>query len=263
MNLKKPIVIFDIETTGLDIENDRIIQITLKRIEPDGSSEIFTTNINPDGVLISKEAEAVTGISNEIASNYKLKFRDVADKVLSILEGADVSGYNIVKFDVPFLYNELSRNNRNWNFNKIRIIDQLQIWSSFEPRNLEGAGVFYGVPKEDNENLHDSEFDVLLTEKVLKKQYEKYGSIDEMYETQCKKFGRIVDSAGKLVIKIDENNKSKVYINFGNKHKGKEFLDVFKNDFSYLTWIRDDNTFPLDTREKVNELIEFYKKKGY
>ena len=257
----KPVVIFDIETTGLDTENDRIIQITLKRINGDGTSEIFTSNVNPGNILISKEAEEKTGITNEMVSKYEHTFSDIKDKLFSLINGADIAGYNIIKFDVPFLYNEFMRNGINWHFHKVKIFDLFQIWSAFEPRTLGGAGIFYNVEIDGNEKFHDSEFDVLLTEKIFNKQIEKYGDLNEIYGVQYEKFGRMVDSAGKLIIKIGDDKKEKVFINFGNKHKGKEFLDVFKNDFSYLTWISEDMSFPFDTRKKVKELISFFKKK--
>lgn len=261
MKLTKPLVVFDIETTGLDFKDDRIIQITLKRIEPDGTSKIFTSNVNPDGIPMSEGAAKITGISNDILSSYKDKFADIADKVMEFLEGADVAGYNILKFDVPFLNGELARNGRKWNLKASRFFDLMQIWSAFEPRSLEGAGTYYGVDMDKDAKLHDSEVDVLLTEKVLMKQIEKYGgSIEDLYEEQCLKYGKIVDAAGKLIVKIEDGVR-KVFINFGNKHKNRDCYDVYRTDLSYLTWMRDHESFPLDTRERVKELIEYYDRK--
>lgn len=170
LNLERPLVFFDIESTGLDVLKDRIIQLAMIKVMPDGTRIEKEWLINP-GIPISEEAQAVHGITVDMIRN-KPSFRDLSDEIYAFMEDSDLAGYNSNRFDIPMLIEEFARVGRNIDMGKIRTVDVQRIFYKMEPRNLTAAYKFYC--DKDLTGAHDALADVRATLEVLEGQIEKY-----------------------------------------------------------------------------------------
>ena len=170
LNLKNPIVFFDIESTGLNVATDRIVEISIVKINPDGSEEIKTRRINPT-IPISPEAQKVHGISDEDVKN-EPTFAQIAKSLAKWMEGCDIAGYNSMKFDIPLLSEEFLRADVDFDFRKRKLVDVQNIFHKMEQRTLTAAYKFYC--QKDLENAHSAEADTLATYEILKAQLDKY-----------------------------------------------------------------------------------------
>jgi len=248
LNLKKPIVFFDLETTGLNVGVDRIVEISMLKRNPNNTEESKTYRINPE-IPISPEATAVHGISNEDLLD-KPTFKQVAVEITKFLEGCDLSGFNLLKFDVPMLVEECLRVGQDFDIKNRKIIDVQRIFHQMEKRTLEAAYQFYC-----NKSLidaHSAEADTRATYEVYKAQLEKYEELENdtefIHEFTGSPADKLVDFAGRIV--KDDNGIP--VINFG-KHKGKAVEDVLKSDPGYYGWMMRGD-FPLYTKKKMTEI---------
>lgn len=247
LNLKNPIVFFDIESTGLDIARDRIVEISAVKVMPDGREEVKTKRINPT-IPISPEAQAVHGISNEDVKDCPV-FKQIAKSLAQWMEGCDIGGYNSIKFDIPLLAEEFLRAGVDFDFRKRKLVDVQNIFHKMEQRTLVAAYRFYC--NKDLEQAHSAEADTLATYEVLKAQLDRYqdtlkNDIGFLADFSLK--NRNLDYAGRIVL----NDKDIPVINFG-KHKGKAVEQVLREEPSYYAWIMQGD-FTLDTKKVLTEL---------
>lgn len=247
LNLKNPIIFFDIESTGLNVATDRIVEICAVKVMPNGDEEIKTRRINPT-IPISKEAQQVHGISNEDVKECPT-FKEIAKSLANWMKGCDIAGYNSNKFDIPLLAEEFLRAGVDFDFRKRNVIDVQNIFHKLEQRTLSAAYKFYC--EKTLENAHSAEADTLATYEILKAQLDKYPDHLENNMEMLASFSthnKIVDYAGRIIY----NDKDKPTINFG-KHKGKTVEEILATEPSYYSWIMNGD-FTLDTKRVLTEL---------
>lgn len=239
--LQRPLAFFDLETTGTRIGKDRIVQIGIVRLEPGGKRTNWQQLVNP-GIPIPPEATAVHGISDlDVAMAPALEA--IADELLAQLEGCDLSGFNLMRFDVPFLAEELFRVGREWDHTCLRIVDVQRIFHKMEPRDLSAALRFYCG--REHAGAHDALADVEATADVLLAQLERYPElptdVDGLGEL-CGDRQRPPDAAGKL--RFDENGA--ICLTFG-KYNGWTLENIGRNDPGYLQWLMTKADLPGST----------------
>ena len=249
LQLARPLAIFDLEATGLNISKERIVEIAILKINPDGSEERFKSLINPE-MLISDEVIKIHGISNEDVKDAPT-FKDLSNKVIEFIGDADLAGYNSNKFDIPLLAEELIRVGCNFDLSDRHFVDVQNIFHKMEQRTLSAAYQFYC--NKELIDAHDAMNDTNATWEVLKSQLEKYKILEQNipYLAQFSLAGNLktLDFAGRLV--INENGEG-VY-NFG-KHKGKTIKEVHEIEPGYYSWFISPNTdFPLYTKQKLRD----------
>lgn len=247
LNLKNPILFFDIESTGLNVATDRIVEICAVKVMPNGDQEVKTRRINPT-IPISPESQAIHGISNEDVKDCPT-FVQIAKSLANWMMGCDIAGYNSTKFDVPMLCEEFLRAGVDFDFRKRRMIDVQNIFHKLEQRTLTAAYKFYCHKNLDN--AHSAEADTVATYEILKAQLDFYpddlkNDMDFLSEFSTK--NRLVDYAGRIVL----NDKDIPVFNFG-KHKGVPVSEVLEKEPSYYAWIMNGD-FTLDTKKKLTEI---------
>ena len=241
LNLSKPLVFFDLETTGVNVSKDRIVEICILKITPDGKEEIKTWRVNPT-IPIPEKASKVHGIYDKDIAN-EPTFADLGKEISKFIDNSDLAGYNSNKFDVPLLVEEFLRADIDFEVKKRKLIDVQVIFFKKEPRTLSAAYKFYC--KKDLENAHSAEADVLATYEVLKSQIDMYDDIKNDVG-QISKFSsqfKSADFAGMVVF----NDKDQEVFNFG-KHKGVPVEEVFTKEPGYYNWIMNAD-FPLYTKK--------------
>ncbi len=237
LQLKKPIVFFDLETTGVDIMNDRIVEISIIKVMPNGEEKEKTRRVNPE-MHIPEAASEVHGIHDEDVANEPV-FRQLARSLANELEGCDLAGFNSNRFDIPMLDQEFRRAGVKFDFSKARFVDVQTIFHKKEQRTLTAAYRFYcGKELED---AHSANADTRATLEVLKAQVERYPDlpqdIEGLSEYSCQQ--KNVDFMGRLI--YDENGKE--VINFG-KYKGKNAEEVLRTNPGYYSWIMNGDFSP-------------------
>ena len=274
LNLKKPLIIFDLETTGLDFIKDRIIQMSYIKVSPDGTEVRKNLFVNP-GRPIPQEVVELTGISDEDVKDAPT-FKQLAATLEQEFTGCDFAGYNSNHFDVPMLAEEFLRAGIDFDFNKCRLIDAQTIFMKMERRNLAAAYKFYcGRKMEDDFQAHLADQDTEATYRVLQGELDMYApGKQEEEERQLEndmdvlnEFSRQndnVDFAGRLVwgdVKgpdgkplLDKNGKPRKqeYFNFG-KYKGFTVADVLRRDPGYFSWMMAGD-FPLETKQWMTRI---------
>ncbi len=257
LSLKIPLCFFDLEATGVNIAHDRIIEIAIIKVMPNGEIIRKTNLINPT-IPIPLESTAIHGITNEDVKD-KPVFKEVAREYARFLEGCDMGGFNVLKFDVPMLVEEFLRADVEFDYSRKKIIDSQKIFHLMEKRTLSAAYKFYC--QKEMTNAHSAESDTEASMEVLMAQIEKYegrevtdgldrrvGMIKNDMETLAKLAGDdLVDLAGRMI----RNDKGEVVFNFG-KHKSKLVNKVFKDEPAYYDWMMNGD-FPLDTKRKLTE----------
>lgn len=243
LKLKNPIVFFDLETTGTNIGTDRIVEIWLLKISPNGQEDLIKRRVNPE-MKISKEASEITGIKDEDVKDCPT-FKEIAQEIVSFIEGCDFAGFNSNRFDVPVLCEELHRAEVKIDLHKRKFIDVQAIYHKKEQRTLSAAYKFYCG--KDLINAHGAEADTMATYEVLKAQIDQYDDLENDVEFLSKysSFNNNVDFAGTMIY----NEKGEEVFNIG-KHKGQLVRDVLKREPAYLSWVLN-NKFTADTKEML------------
>lgn len=243
MNLKlyKPLCVFDLETTGINVSKDRIVEICVLKVNPDASRESKTWKVNPE-MPIPKESSAIHGIYDEDVENAPT-FKDIAPKIMEMISGTDLGGFNSNRFDVPLLAEELLRAGLDFDLSKFKLVDAQTIYHKMEPRNLSAAYNFYC--KKTLENAHSAEADVLATFEVLDAQVGHYEDLPKEIAglSDFSFHNRFADLAGM----IHFNDKEQEIFAFG-KYKGQVVKEVFQKDIGYYGWLQSAD-FPLYTKK--------------
>lgn len=246
LDLDRPLVIFDLETTGTDPGTDRIVEISLLRIEPGGDGTLKTRRLNP-GRPIPAEATAVHGIGDADVADAP-EFRQVARSLLELLAGADLAGFNVARFDVPLLDREFRDVGLDLDLGARQVIDAMTIFHRMEPRDLSAAARFY--LGRDHTGAHAAEADVVMTAEILDAQLERYGElprkVDELAEWIRPRRPGAVDRDGKFVWQDGE-----VVVGFG-KHQGKPLAAMVEEARDYLEWVLKSD-FPEDAKGLVRD----------
>ena len=253
LKLTRPLVFFDLETTGLNIGSDRIVELSCHKLYPDGSSESRTWRINPE-MHIPEATTAVHGISDEDVRDCPV-FAQIAADVVRLIEGCDLAGYNSNNFDIPLLAEELLRANQDFDLKKHRFIDAFVILQKKEPRNLTAAYRFYCG--QDLQNAHTASADTEATCEVLLAQLERYqdlpDSVDKLAEYTT--FHHNADLAGR----IGYDSSGQEVFNFG-KYKGQRLRDVLQRDTGYYGWLMQSD-FPQYTKNVITRVFIDLKRK--
>ncbi|MCI6463451.1 MAG: 3'-5' exonuclease [Prevotella sp.] len=278
LNLTKPLVIFDLETTGLDLVNDRIIQISFIKVYPDGKEERGDYLVNPEKPIPS-EISALTGISDADVANAKT-FKQLSSELEAKFKGCDFAGFNSNHFDIPLLAEEFLRSGIDFDFAKCRLIDVQTIFHKMERRNLAAAYKFYcGRKMEDDFAAHRADQDTEATYRVLQGELDRYNPLtaetpdralpnDMDYLAEFSKTNNYVDFAGRIIWKemVDAKNETikdkdgkplmHEVFNFG-KYKGWDVAEVLKRDPGYYSWMLSsdftNNTKQVLTRIRLRE----------
>ena len=248
MNLKltKPLAFFDLETTGLNIASDRIIEISIIKIMPNGDKEIKTKLLNPT-IPISKEALAIHGIKDEDLKD-KATFKEVAKELNDFIKDCDLAGYNSNRFDIPLLAEEFLRAGIDFEVVSRNLIDVQNIFHKMEQRTLVAAYKYYC--NKDLTNAHSAEADTIATYEILEAQIEKYDDLknDAEFLNEFSQMTKNVDLLGRIVY----NEKNIEVFNFG-KHKGKPVTQILEKEPGYFNWMMNGD-FPLYTKKVLKEI---------
>jgi DNA polymerase-3 subunit epsilon len=246
LKLKRPVVFLDLETTGINVSADRIVEISLLKVTPDGKEQWMTSRVNPE-MPIPPKVTAIHGISDSDVVDSPT-FGEIAKNVAAFMEGCDLAGYNAVKFDIPVLAEEFLRTNVDFNFSKRKYVDPQVIFYKREQRTLAAAYQFYC--KKDLKNAHSAKADTQATYEVLKAQLDMYNDLDNDIEKLAtySAFNNNVDFAGRII--LDENGVE--IFNFG-RYKGKAVEEVFRDDPNYYSWMMNGD-FPLYTKRVLTEI---------
>lgn len=241
LKLSRPAIVFDLETTGTSLTRDRIIEISILKVMPDGSEELRTRRINPE-MPIPAEATAVHGITDEDVRDCPT-FAQVARSLYQWIEGCDIIGFNSNRFDVPVLVEEFLRAGVEVDFHSRALVDVQAIYHKMEPRTLSAGYRFYC--DRTLEHAHSAEADTRATYEILQAQVDRYaGELEGDIESLAafSRYNDYVDFAGMLV--YDEQRQE--VINFG-KYKGQRLRDVLRRDPGYYSWVLNAE-FTLDTK---------------
>lgn len=259
MKINKPIAFFDLETTGVNISTDRIIEICIVRVSPPNETvEVKTFRVNP-GMPIPDQSSAIHGIYDKDVAD-KPPFADIALQVSQFMKDCDLGGFNSIRFDIPLLIEEFFRAGIEFDISKRKLIDSQRIFHLMEPRTLGAAYKFYC--NKELENAHSAEADTLATYHILKAQIARYadkqvkdaeGKVsvpikNDMQVLHDFSVGNMVDLAGRMVM----SDKGDELFNFG-KYKGMKVKDTLLKDPMYYDWIMKGD-FPQDTKKKLTQI---------
>lgn len=242
--LDRPLAVFDIESTGTDVQQDRIVELAIVRLNPDGARETRTWRVNP-GVPIPAEVTAIHGIRDADVADQP-PFADIAKDVAAALDGCDIGGYNVVRFDIPMLEAEFRRARFPFQFEGRRVVDAQRIFHIKEPRDLSAAVLLYcGRP---HVNAHGAAADAEATLEVIEGQLARYADLPRDVA------GLDAFCAARNADWVDRTGRFKwvngeIVVNFGSK-KGQKLKDLVAANSSFLTWILT-NAFPIDTKELI------------
>ena len=263
LNLRRPLAVFDLETTGIRVASDRIVEISILRVETDNSTQIKTFRINPE-IPIPLDATLIHGISDDDVKD-KPTFKELANELNELFCDCDLSGYNSNKFDIPLLVEEFLRADIDFDLRNRYFIDVQNIFHRMEPRNLRAAYKFYC--DKELEDAHSAEADTMATYEILKAQLERYkntefkdeeGNVsipvinnmkalhDFSYNT------RFVDLVGHIIFNANQEET----FNFG-KHKGRTVEEVFQKEPQYFDWMMKAE-FPLSTKKVITAIRKRY-----
>ena len=246
LNLNNPVVFFDLETTGINITTDRIVELCYIKVYPNGNEESKSMRINPE-MHIPESSSAIHGIYDEDVADCPT-FKQVARELANTIKGCDFAGFNSNRFDIPVLAEEFLRAGVDIDLNRRKFIDVQTIFHKMEQRTLSAAYKFYC--NKSLENAHTAEADTLATYEVLKAQLDRYPDLknDVAFLSQYSCYSNNVDFAGRMVY----NDKGEEVINFG-KYKGRLVTEILKSDPGYYSWIMNGD-FPLNTKKMLTEI---------
>lgn len=247
LNLRNPLVFFDLETTGTNVSLDRIIEICYLKVFPNGNDVAKTMRINP-GMHIPEESTAIHGIKDEDVANCPT-FKEVAQEIANDIEGCDIAGFNSNRFDVLVLVEEFLRADVDIDMTKRKFVDVQVIYHKLEQRTLSAAYKFYCHKNLDD--AHSAEADTRATYEVLKAQLDLYPNVlenDISFLSEYSSFTKNVDFAGRIIY----DDKGIETFNFG-KYKGHHVMDVLKRDPGYYSWILGGD-FTLNTKNVLTKI---------
>lgn len=258
LKLKNPLIVFDLETTGTNIIRDRIVEISMLKLDPCGERVIRTERINPT-IPIPQESSLIHGIYEKDVKDSPT-FKDLSSSLAQFFKGADLAGFNLLRFDLPVLMEEFLRADVSIDFSKRKVIDAQKIFHMMEKRNLSAAYKFYC--DKDLTNAHSAEADTIATFEVLDAQVERYedeevkdllGNTLGIFENDFDKINslfnsKMVDYTGRLTY----NNKGDIVFNFG-KFKDKKVTAVLEREPQYYDWIMNSE-FSLDLKRKLTSI---------
>lgn len=258
LKLKNPLAFFDLEATGINISKDRIIEISVLKVMPNGENQSYNTRLNPE-MPIPAETSMIHGIYDEDIKDAPT-FKHVAKNLARFLEGADLAGFSIIRFDVPLLVEEFLRADVDFEVSNRKLIDAQKIFHLMEKRTLTAAYKFYC--EKSLEDAHSAEADTIATYEVLDAQIRKYEG-QQVIDNLGNKLGMIsndmktlhdltctnmVDLAGRFIL----NDKGEELINFG-KYKNRKVTEILEKEPNYYDWIMKGD-FPLDTKRKLTQI---------
>ena len=246
LSLKRPLCFFDLETTGVNVAKDRIVEISILKIFPNGNKESKTWLVNPE-MPIPPETTAVHGITDEKVAN-EPTFKQLGKDVYNMIKGSDLAGFNSDRFDIPLLAEEMLRVEIDVDFKKHLTVDVQTIFHKMEKRNLSAAYKFYCG--KDLENAHSAAADTNATYEVLKSQIEKYNELENDVSklNAFSKRSKSVDYAGLIIV----DNDGDAAFNFG-KHKGKKVAEVLQREPGYFSWLLNAD-FPRYTKKVLTSI---------
>ncbi len=246
LNLKRPIIFFDLETTGVDTSRDRIVEISMVKVMPDGEEIVKTRRLNPE-MHIPEESTAIHGITDDDVKDCPT-FKQIAKSLEQFIRGCDFGGFNSNRFDLPVLVEEFLRAGVDVDFKRRKFIDVQNIFHKMEQRTLVAAYKFYC--DKNLEDAHSAEADTLATYEVLKAQIERYPDLENDVEALAafSSRGESADFAGRILY----NDKGEEIFGFG-KYKGQRVTDIFSSDPSYYSWMMNGD-FPLYTKKVITEI---------
>lgn len=247
LQLQRPIAFIDLETTGVNLSTDRIIEIAIVKILQDGSRQVKRKFINPE-MAIPQQSIDIHGITNEMVKDAPT-FKQAANELKQFIEGCDLGGYNSNRFDIPLLMEEFLRAGIEVDLSKRKMVDVQHIFYTMEPRTLTAAYKFYC--EKELEGAHSAEHDINATIEVLLAQLQRYTHLGNSVESILGVIGeeKIVDYARRFSF----DDKGIEVFNFG-KHKGKPVVDVLKAEPQYYDWMMRGD-FPLHTKQKLTEIL--------
>lgn len=246
LNLKRPIVFFDLETTGVDTSKDRIVEISMIKVMPDGSKDVKTRRINPE-MPIPAEATAVHGITDEDVKN-EPTFRQLAKSLAQFIQGCDFGGFNSNRFDLPVLVEEFLRAGVDVDLKRRKFVDVQNIFHKKEQRTLVAAYKFYC--DKDLTDAHSAAADTMATYEVLCAQLDRYDDLENDIDflAEYSEREKVVDYAGRIIY----NDKGEEVFGFG-KYRGQKVEEVFRREPSYYAWMMEGD-FPLYTKKVITEI---------
>ena len=246
LNLKNPIIFFDLETTGINIAADRIVEISYLKVDLNGNETTKTLRLNPE-MPIPEKVTAIHGISNEDVKDAPT-FNEVAKSIARDFEGCDLAGYNSVRFDIPLLAEEFLRSGVDIDLKRRKFIDVQVIFMKMEPRTLTAAYKFFA--NKELSDAHSAEADTLATYEVLQAQLDRYPNLENDVGklAEFSAHTRNVDFAGRIVYNEDDVE----VFNFG-KYKGTPVIDVLGKDPGYYGWMMNGD-FPLYTKKVLTNI---------
>jgi DNA polymerase III subunit epsilon len=247
LTLKRPLACFDLETTGLQIGKDRIIEIAIVKLLPDGTKETFQSKVHPE-MPIPLEISEITGIY-DVDVLEAPKLAEIAEELIKFIGEADLTGYNCNKFDIPFVIEDLNRVGFTFDILNKNIIDVQNIFHKMEPRNLAAAYQFYC--KKDLINAHSALADTEATLEILLAQLDRYPTLEPTVE-YLGEFSHVGPKTFDFARRIGITENNEYVFNFG-KHKGKLVKEVFKQDSGYYSWIMKGD-FAQDTKNKFTQI---------
>lgn len=238
--LDKPLVFFDLETTGKETKTARIVEISVTKILPDKTSQVKTRRFNP-GEPIPAEATLVHGIKDEDVKD-EPRFQELAGGLLAFLEGCDMAGYNLIRFDLAVLEQEFKRANKSFSLEGRRILDVMKVFHKKEPRDLEAAVRFY--LEREHDGAHSAAADVAATVDIMGAMIQRYSDLPQSVGGLCDflRDPSQLDIAGKIIARDGEP-----HLTFG-KHVGKSLTWIAANDMEYIYWIVKKSDFLADTK---------------
>lgn len=241
--IKRPLVFFDLESTGTDPEHDKIVEICLLRVTPQGDETCWTEMINP-GIPIPRETTAVHKITDQDVAG-KPFFREVAPKVDMMLENADLAGFHAMRFDIPLLLREMKEAGYFISMTDRLVVDALKIFHRKERRDLSAAYRFYC--RKELSGAHNAEADTKATRDIFLAQLERYPDlprhIEGLHQFCHEPDERFVDQQGRFIWRHGQ-----AYFNFG-KHRGRSLVDVARHDKEYLLWVSEGDKFSHEVSE--------------
>ena len=247
LQLKRPIAFIDLETTGVSLSSDRIVEIAIIKISPDGSRQVKRKLINP-GIPIPKDSSDIHGITDDMVKDAPT-FKQAGNEIKMFIDNCDMGGYNSNRFDIPILMEEFLRAGMDVDLSNRKMVDVQHIFYTMEPRTLTAAYKFFC--QKELVDAHSAEADVDATIEVFMAQLEKYDSLGNSVESVLQAIGedKVVDYARRFSF----NDKGIEIFNFG-KHKGRAVADILKAEPQYYDWMMRGD-FPLHTKQKLTEIL--------